>query len=109
MARNVCLDNAHLKSVLVLLESVAERWYQFGQALKVDKTVLDGIERTDCDSSTQLILVLNRYLEANPTKADLVTALRAIGCDSEATTLENSQITITSGGKKTPITHALSD
>ena len=99
----VYLGIANLKVLHKALKSVADKWYPFGEALKLNKTTLDGLRSNDMDSSTQLLLVLSHYLNGtkqvpNPTKADVVTALKKIGFDDVASDLERYYITTTSEG-----------
>lgn len=83
----VYLGIASLRLLHQKLESVADKWYLFGEALRIKKTTLDGLRSNDMDNSTQLLLVLSHYLNVtkqNPTKTDVVAAIRKIGSDDVA-------------------------
>ena len=99
----VYLGIANLKVLYETLQSAADRWYPFGEALKINKTTLDGLKSNDMDCSTLLLLVLSHYLSGtkqlpNPTKADVVAALRKVGFDDVASDLERNPIKATSEG-----------
>lgn len=84
------LSRRHLKDLQKILESAAERWYSIGEALKIAESKLIECKSNNWDNSTQLLLVLNDYLEQmpKPTKGDMVTALRAAKFYREADVLE---------------------
>ena len=97
----VHLNLGYLTTLKKALESVAEKWYSFGEVLKVGKATLDELESNNMDSSTLLLLVLNHYLSGvpNPTKTGMVAALRAANFIEEANAVEKCLCTTTSGGK----------
>lgn len=87
----------HLKRLQKELESVTDRWYSFGEALKIAKSKLDEYESNDLDNSTQLLLVLSHYLNGTeqvptPTKAHLVAALKEVDYGDVASALEKHHI-----------------
>ena len=90
----------HLAMLNRELQSAANRWYPFGEALKIHKTTLDELESNNTDNSTLLLLVLSHYLSGvpNPTKTGMVAALRAANFIEEANVVERCLCTTTSGG-----------
>lgn len=83
-----------------MTEPVINKWYDFGEALEIDKPTLDGFKSSNMDNYTELTLVLSHYLNGTyPTKERVVTALRLVGCDTAATDLEKYAIVTTGEGR----------
>ena len=86
------------------LRSAGDRWYPFGEALKIEKNTLNELGSNDMDSSTQLLLVLSHYLNGTkqvpyPTRRGMVAALREANFNSEANAVEKCRFTTTNEGK----------
>ena len=100
----VYLNVSYLNTLKRALAPVADKWYSFGEALKVEKSTLDGLGCNKMDSSTQLLLVLSHYLSGTaevpyPTRRGMVAALREANFNIEANAVEKCDFTTTSRGK----------
>ena len=91
MTKLIDEDNSlNLDTLLIQIRgAVTSRWYQLGEALEVDKDVLDKC--TNYPSEESIVEILDQWLRnfhGRPTWRDIATALRKIGLQQLANDIE---------------------